>query len=513
MANRDRACPRSELIDALWPERPPAAADSALSALLSKLRRALGDGVLTGRAELRLRLGGDVSVDAEEAEAAVARAEAAVAAGRFADAAAAAREALAVDLPSFLPDAGGLWAAERRNAYESVRLRALEVLAAAAMGLGDLGAAEQAAKAAVAAAPFRESAHRALMEIHEAAGNPAEALRAFEELRVLLRDELGTSPGPAAMAVHQRLLRGEPAPTAATPPAARAWPVPLAAAIERHALVGRATELAFLERCLAQAQRGSRQLVLLAGDAGIGKTRAAAELARRAHDGGAVVLYGRFDEQTAAPYQPVVEMIRGWSGGASLAPMRERLGARAAELGILLPELGGAAAAAPGQRRRGRRAQAAVLRRGRGAARRGGRRRARGAAVRRPALGRPADAPAPAPPRPLAPAAAQRCSSAPTARRSCRPSTRCTSWSATCGARGRSSGSSSRAWARRRSASWSARSASARRRPASSRRCTARRRAIRSSSRRSSATCATRATGSARRSRSPRRGCPRACAR
>ena len=136
---------------------------------------------------------------------------------------------------------------------------------------------------------------------------------------MLLRDELGTSPGPAAMAVHQRLLRGEPAPRPRpTPPAARAWPVPLAAAIERHALVGRATELAFLERCLAQAQRGSRQLVLLAGDAGIGKTRAAAELARRAHDGGAVVLYGRFDEQTAAPYQPVVEMIRGWSGGASL---------------------------------------------------------------------------------------------------------------------------------------------------------------------------------------------------
>src|SRR5207247_702480 len=43
--NRERGCPRSELIDLLWPEGPPAAADSALSALLSKLRRALGPGV------------------------------------------------------------------------------------------------------------------------------------------------------------------------------------------------------------------------------------------------------------------------------------------------------------------------------------------------------------------------------------------------------------------------------------------------------------------------------------
>ena len=120
VANRDRACPRSELIDALWPERPPAAADSALSALLSKLRRALGDGVLTGRAELRLRLGGDVSVDVEEAEAAVARAEAAVAAGRFADAAAAAREALAVDLPT-LPARRGR--AVGRRAPQRVRER------------------------------------------------------------------------------------------------------------------------------------------------------------------------------------------------------------------------------------------------------------------------------------------------------------------------------------------------------------------------------------------------------
>ena len=48
------------------------------------------------------------------------------------------------------------------------------------------------------------------MEVHEAAGNPAEALRAFEELRSLLREELGTTPGPAAMAVYERVLRGEP---------------------------------------------------------------------------------------------------------------------------------------------------------------------------------------------------------------------------------------------------------------------------------------------------------------
>src|ERR671914_2606456 len=75
---RDRDCGRAELIDLLWPERPPAAADTALSALLSKLRRALGEGALVGRSELRLVPPGPVAVDLEEAAAVTARAEAAI---------------------------------------------------------------------------------------------------------------------------------------------------------------------------------------------------------------------------------------------------------------------------------------------------------------------------------------------------------------------------------------------------------------------------------------------------
>ena len=188
------------------------------------------------------------------------------------------------------------------------------------------------------------------MEIHEAAGNPAEALRAFEELRSLLREELGTTPGQAAMTVFERVLRGEPPPvhrapapvpvTSARPLEPAPWPAPLAAAVDRHALVGRGVELAYLERCWREATDGQRALVLLAGDAGIGKTRIAAEVAARAHDDGAAVLYGRFDEETLTPYQPVVEMLRGWSAGAPLDSLRDRLGPRAAELGILLPEFG-----------------------------------------------------------------------------------------------------------------------------------------------------------------------------
>src|SRR4051794_31090249 len=351
--NRNRGCPRDELIDVLWPEGPPAAADSALSALLSKLRKALGDGVVTGRGELRLTIPGEVSVDVEEAAAAIRDTEAALEAGDPARAIERARAALSVDLQTFLPDSEGGWSAEQRRELESIRLRALEALAEAGLRQGgrELGAAEQAARAAIAAAPFRESAHRLLMEVHEAAGNPAEALRAFEELRSLLREELGTTPGPAAMEVFERVLRGEPAPARSPAPAAQAaagarefeavrWPPPLAAAVDRHDLVGRTVELEYLGNCWREATEGQRSLVLLAGDAGIGKTRVAAEMAQRAYEDGAVVLYGRFDEETLTPYQPVVEMLRGWSGGRPLAVLRDRLGPRASELGILLPEFG-----------------------------------------------------------------------------------------------------------------------------------------------------------------------------
>jgi DNA-binding SARP family transcriptional activator/tetratricopeptide (TPR) repeat protein len=346
--NRDRDCGRAELIDLLWPERPPAAADSALSALLSKLRRAVGEGALAGRSELRLVPPGPIEVDVEVAAAAAAEAEAAVDAHDWGAAAATAREVLGVDLQTFLPDCEGPWVAEARRELDTVRVRALEVLAQAGLRQGgrELGTAEQAARAAVAAMPYRESAHCLLMEVHEAAGNPAEALRAFEDLRILLRDELGTTPGAAAMAVHERLLRGEaPTPRIIEAPGAEkipavAWPPPLAAALGRHALVGRARELGLLGQYWDEAVGGTRRLVMLSGDAGIGKTRLAAELGRRARDDGALVLYGRFDEETIAPYQPLVEMVRGWSSGASLDPLRDCLGARAAELGILFSELG-----------------------------------------------------------------------------------------------------------------------------------------------------------------------------
>ena len=84
----------------------------------------------------------------------------------------------------------------------------------------------------------------------------------------------------------------------------------------KAALVGRTRELAALEQALEAAQAGSGTTVLVSGEAGIGKTRLASELATRARDAGFDVLLGRSIDLvgTELPYQPFVEALRPLRG-------------------------------------------------------------------------------------------------------------------------------------------------------------------------------------------------------
>ena len=207
-ANRARMVTRPELIDVLWPGGAPDAAETTLASLLSKVRRAAGEGVLDGKAELRLSLPRDAWVDLEAAGVGVHRAESAVALEEWERAWAPARTALYIANRGLLPGYDAPWIDERRRWLEDVRLRALECVGAVGLCMGgtELAAAGRAGRALVEAAPFRESGYRLLMEALAAEGNVAEALRVFDSLRVLLREELGAAPGTAAQELHRRLL-------------------------------------------------------------------------------------------------------------------------------------------------------------------------------------------------------------------------------------------------------------------------------------------------------------------
>jgi class 3 adenylate cyclase len=106
--------------------------------------------------------------------------------------------------------------------------------------------------------------------------------------------------------------------------------------------VGRARERARIGDALKQAESmHQRRLVLVAGEAGIGKTSLAAEVAREASASGAVVLYGRCDDELGIPYQPWAEALQHLVAYAPAELLAEHVAARGGELARLVPELAG----------------------------------------------------------------------------------------------------------------------------------------------------------------------------
>lgn len=199
---------RDLLVDAIWPLGAPSAADSALSALLSKLRRALGEDWLEGRSDLTLRLPETALVDLEAARVGIHRAESATALGRWADAWGPARIALHTAARGFLPGFETPWIDEVRHELEGIETRALECVAAAGLGLGgpELASAERSGRRLIELSPYNEGGYRYLMEALARRDQVAEALRVYERLRALLQSELGIPPGEAVQNVHARLL-------------------------------------------------------------------------------------------------------------------------------------------------------------------------------------------------------------------------------------------------------------------------------------------------------------------
>jgi DNA-binding SARP family transcriptional activator len=210
-ANRLRWVTRDELIDALWPDESPAATDAALRSLLSKLRHTFEVSAQSG--QLRLELPPGARIDLEAAREAIHRAESALAQGEWARAWGASQVALFPAQRGFLPGEEAPWIDDVRRWLEELRVRALETYTIASLGLGstELASAERAARELIALAPYRESAYRHLMAALAKAGNRAEALRVYEGLRKLLREELGISPSAETQELHGQILRAEPA--------------------------------------------------------------------------------------------------------------------------------------------------------------------------------------------------------------------------------------------------------------------------------------------------------------
>ena len=190
---------------ALWPELTEGQLRNALHSALRQLRRSLGDGGWVGFADGRYALDESRPLDCDLHDF-----EQALTAARAAQPPASAlphlRRAIAAYGGDFLAGStAGDWAAARRAGLRRAYERALGAAGRLLVADGRVPEAIEVYRRAIAHEPLDEAAHRALMECWAAAGQPARALRHYEELRELLRTEVGGGPAAQTTALCARL--------------------------------------------------------------------------------------------------------------------------------------------------------------------------------------------------------------------------------------------------------------------------------------------------------------------
>ncbi|MGW0520759.1 ATP-binding protein [Crossiella sp. NPDC003009] len=254
--------PVDRLLEDLWDGCPPGRPVNALQAKVSRLRQVLGrDEVLHQPAGYRLRLAAD-QLDAARFQELLCRAHTTAEPQARAELLAEALDLWRGAPYAELADAPFARAEIARLA--ELRLTALEDLALARL---DLGEQPEGLAELVARYPLRERPRLALMRALYRAGRQTEALDCFQDLRRRLDEELGVTPGPEIMALHQAILRQEPA--LAAPRQGRTnLPAPVTE------LVGRRQAIAELRVLLAEGS--GHRAVSLVGPGGVGKTRLAA---------------------------------------------------------------------------------------------------------------------------------------------------------------------------------------------------------------------------------------------
>jgi len=215
VCHRAQPIPREQLAEALWPEDIPAAWDTALKSLVSKLRQFLGrlDAGTSGPSIssqfgcYQLRLPSGTWIDLEAAQNSVDQAEGLVRSGDFHLAWGPANVALAIARRPFLSGEDGEWVDLKRREIQDLQLRSLDCYVEICLRSGQGALAVQMAAQAVALEPYRETSYHRLMAAHAAVGNRAEALRVYQRCRVLLGEELGIDPSPETETLYLELLR------------------------------------------------------------------------------------------------------------------------------------------------------------------------------------------------------------------------------------------------------------------------------------------------------------------
>jgi hypothetical protein len=203
---------------------------------------------------------------------------------------------------------------------EGLRVTAVEDRADVALALGRHDELVAELENTVGVYPLRERPRAQLMLALYRSGRQVEALRAYQDFRAYLGAEVGVEPSVALQQLEDDILLHKPhldlAPSwpargaargGSRAPSSAVFPAELA--ITDGPFVGRAAELSWLEVLFDQAVAAGRQVGLLVGDVGMGKTSLVAQFARRVNARGAVVVYARCDDGHNQPVRGATQTL------------------------------------------------------------------------------------------------------------------------------------------------------------------------------------------------------------
>jgi len=217
------------------------------------------------------------------------------------------RDALALYTAPLLPDVDDEWLEPERERLASIYEATLSTLIADLHAARDYAPAIAAAQSLLAHDPWREDTMRMLMLLRYESGDRAGALSDYEQFTRTLHAELGADPMLETSALYQSILSDA---VAAGTAERRAGETPTEGALGALPFVGRAAKLAALRAMWDRTVEGDGGLVLIGGEAGIGKSRLVRAFASACEARGALAYSAATTFPESSPYQPFVALLR-----------------------------------------------------------------------------------------------------------------------------------------------------------------------------------------------------------
>ena len=360
----NRRIAEDELAEQLFVKSNPDDVRSTIGATLSAIRRALGWSLKDGTAGLLHREHGIIAVlpeagvwvDADEFEQLLRAAKTAD------DPYPLLEEANRLYAGEYLPAVrDALWCMDRRRHLKGLWVELQLQLAQLREERGDRGAAAAALEAVLREDPCDEHAARELMQVYARSDRRTDALRIFPRLEKSLKDDLGVEPSRETVEVWKQISSGSPPPAPPAMPAAPndsrasgAAPTSSRRVEDRldpsqfapsypfpspERLVGRESELAFLEKLVQQGRTGA-QVALVGAPAGTGKSALLGALVQRARRAGFLCLVGGgYEEEGIVPLGPFHDALSDYLLWLPAERVRAELAGALSDLTLLVPEL------------------------------------------------------------------------------------------------------------------------------------------------------------------------------